>query len=108
MLIPTQCPQRFLQFAPPSNEHLVRCRVPLDWAMTQNNLGNALVALGERESGTARFEGAVSAYREALKEYTRVRVPLDWAMTQNNLGNALPRSDPYSTSFTITGQRRAR
>ncbi|MGH6935353.1 MAG: hypothetical protein ACRED2_04060 [Methylocella sp.] len=26
-------------------------RVPLDWAMTQNNLGNALLRLGERESG---------------------------------------------------------
>jgi tetratricopeptide (TPR) repeat protein len=68
-----------------------RERVPLDWAMTQNNLGNALQRLGEREAGTARLEEAVAAYREALKEYTRERVPLDWAMTQNNLGNALQR-----------------
>ena len=45
--------------------------------------------LGERESGTARLEEAVAAFREALKEWTRERVPLDWAMTQNNLGNAL-------------------
>ena len=66
-----------------------RERVPLDWAMTQNNLGNALRRLGERESGTARLEEAVAAYRAALKERTRERVPLDWAMTQNNLGNAL-------------------
>ena len=44
---------------------------------------------GERESGTARLEEAVAAYREALQEWTRERVPLDWAMTQNNLGNAL-------------------
>ena len=66
-----------------------RERVPLDWAMTQNNLGNALGSLGERESGTERLEGAVAAYREALKEYTRERVPLKWAMTQNNLGTAL-------------------
>ena len=55
----------------------------------QNNLGNALETLGERESGTARLEEAVAAYREALKECTRERVPLDWAMTQNNLGTAL-------------------
>ena len=54
-----------------------------------NNLGNALATLGERESGTARLEEAVTAYRDALLEYTRERVPLDWAMTQNNLGNAL-------------------
>ena len=45
--------------------------------------------LGERESGTARLEEAVAAYREALQEYTRARVPLQWATTQMNLGNAL-------------------
>ena len=55
-----------------------------------NNLGNALAALGERESGTARLEEAVTAYRDALEEWTRERVPLDWAMTQN-LGAALNR-----------------
>ena len=66
-----------------------RDRVPLDWAMTQMNLGNALWTLGERESGTARLEEAVAAYRAALEERTRERVPLDWAMTQMNLGNAL-------------------
>ena len=69
-------------------EH-TRDRVPLDWAMTQNNLGTALRVLGAREAGTARLEDAVTAFREALKERTRDRVPLDWAATQNNLGNAL-------------------
>jgi tetratricopeptide (TPR) repeat protein len=54
-----------------------------------NDAGIALWTLGERESGTARLEEAVAAYRAALEEYTRERVPLDWAMTQNNLGNAL-------------------
>ena len=63
--------------------------VPLDWAMTQNNLGTGLQTLGEQESGTGRLEEAVAAYREALKEYTRERVPLHWATTQNNLGTAL-------------------
>jgi tetratricopeptide (TPR) repeat protein len=53
------------------------------------NLGTALRTLGERESGTARLEEAVAAYRAALEERTRDRVPLDWAMTQHNLGNAL-------------------
>ena len=66
-----------------------RDRVPLDWARTQNNLGNALRILGARESGTARLDQAVEAYRAALLERTRDRVPPDWAMTQNNLGNAL-------------------
>ena len=57
--------------------------------MTQSNLGTALCTLGERESGTARLEEAVAAYRAALEERTRDRVPLDWARTQNILGNAL-------------------
>ena len=66
-----------------------REQVPLDWAATQNNLGNALRALGQRESGTARLEEAIAALHAALEEETRERVPLDWAATQGNLGNAL-------------------
>ncbi len=57
--------------------------------MTQNNLGSALKALGEREGGTARLEEAVAAYRAALEEQMRERVPLNWATTQSNLGKAL-------------------
>jgi tetratricopeptide (TPR) repeat protein len=68
---------------------LARDRFPLDWAMTQNNLGNALLALGERQSGAARLEEAITAYRDALLEFTRDRVPLQWATAQNNLGIAL-------------------
>ena len=66
-----------------------RDRVPLQWATTQYNLGNALSILGVRESNTAHLKEAIQAYREALKERTRDRVPLDWAETQNNLGAAL-------------------
>lgn len=68
---------------------VLRDQVPLDWAKTQNRLGNALLTLGQRESGTARLDEAVAAYQAALEEQTRDRVPLDWAKTQNNLGNAL-------------------
>jgi tetratricopeptide (TPR) repeat protein len=57
-----------------------RERVPLDWAKTQTNLGIALRTLGERESGTAKLEEAVAAYRDALKEFTRERAPLAWAI----------------------------
>src|SRR5208283_4908972 len=71
-------------------EEMTRERVPLQWAMTQNNLGNARAMLGQRESGTAWLEEAVAAFHAALKERTRERVPLDWAATQNSLiGNAL-------------------
>jgi tetratricopeptide (TPR) repeat protein len=57
--------------------------------LAQDNLGTALWTLGDRESGMARLEEAVAAYRDALKERTRERVPLDWATTQNNLETAL-------------------
>ena len=46
-----------------------RDRVPLNWAMTQTNIGTALLQrLGERESGTARLEeAAVCTFRAALE-----------------------------------------
>jgi tetratricopeptide (TPR) repeat protein len=72
-----------------ANRALKRTHPPKERGDWHNLLGNALQTLGERESGTARLEEAVSAYRAALEERTRDRVPLDWAMTQNNLGNAL-------------------
>ena len=56
-----------------------------------DDLGIALAHLGERESGTQRLEQAVTAYENALKEWTREKVPLQWATTQNNLGTALQR-----------------
>jgi hypothetical protein len=64
-------------------------RVPLDWATTQYNLGIALKAVGERESGTAKLDEAVAAYREALKERTRERDPLQWAASFGNQGVAM-------------------
>jgi len=63
---------------------------PLDIpAQTQSNLGAVLYMLGKRESGTAKLEAAVAAYREALKGLTRERAPFFWAMSQENLGVAL-------------------
>ncbi len=68
-----------------------RERVPLQWAATRNNLGTVLRTLGERESGTARLEEAVAAFRDALTERTRERVPFDWAISFGNQGVALTR-----------------
>jgi tetratricopeptide (TPR) repeat protein len=83
-------------------ELLPRERVPLDWATTQNDLGNALAKLGQRESGTARLKEAVTACRDAPQERTRERVPLDWAATQNDLGAALqPLGQRESGTFRL-------
>ncbi|MGA7655241.1 MAG: hypothetical protein WCA96_00455 [Methylocella sp.] len=59
----------------------------IEWAVNGICLGNALQALGVRESGTVRLEDAVSAYRDALQEFTRARVPLRWATVQMDLAS---------------------
>ncbi|GHU35765.1 hypothetical protein AGMMS50256_31420 [Betaproteobacteria bacterium] len=67
------------------------------WAESQYNLGKALKREGDhlpytaqREAGmVAAYREAVTAFREALKEFTRERVPLDWAKTQRALGSVL-------------------
>jgi tetratricopeptide (TPR) repeat protein len=66
-----------------------RERFPLAWAMTQNNLGNALQTWGEREGSAEHLKEAVAAYRAALEVRARERMPVHWALTQINLGNAL-------------------
>jgi hypothetical protein len=68
---------------------LPRKQNPQGWAMTKNNLGTALLTLGERESGTARLEEAVKIFYAALKKCPQDRAPLAWAKIQDNLGNAL-------------------
>ena len=45
--------------------------------MTQNNLGNALRALGDRESGAARLLEAAEAWNACL-EVTASAWPPDW------------------------------
>ncbi len=67
---------------------LSRC-VPLDWAMTQNQLGAALLRLGERESGTGRGLWRPSQPSARPCRNGPVRAPLQWAMAQMNLGVAL-------------------
>ena len=75
--------------------------LPQDWARTQNNLGIALWALGERlggPEGLRRLSEAVEAYRQALTVHTRDDLPQDWATTQNNLGIALR---PWASGWAV-------
>jgi CHAT domain-containing protein len=60
---------------------------PVEWAITQNNLGNAYREriLGEKAQN---IETAIAAYTQALSVRTQSAFPVEWAMTQNNLGNA--------------------
>jgi hypothetical protein len=63
--------------------------VPLDWAMTQNNLGVALESLGERESGTGHLEEAVAAYSAALAVFAPALEAYYTNISQANRDRAL-------------------
>ena len=69
-------------------EERTRERVPLDWAMTQNNLGTALTALGERESGTQRLEEAVAAYKTSIEVFESGQAAYQVKITEANLQKA--------------------
>lgn len=60
---------------------------PQDWAMTQNNLGNAY---RDRIQGdrAGNLERAIACYKQALEIYTREASPEEWATIQNNLALA--------------------
>jgi tetratricopeptide (TPR) repeat protein len=76
-----QCYREALRFRTPE-------AAPLDYAQTQNNLGNAYRNLptGDR---AANLEQAIQCYREALRFRTPEAAPLAYAQTQNNLGLVL-------------------
>ncbi len=60
---------------------------PLDYAMTQNNLGSAYWLLAQIEDREANLKRSVAAYEAALVYRTSEAAPLDYAGTQNNLGS---------------------
>ena len=68
-------------------EH-TRERVPLDWAMTQNNLGSVLRILGERDQGTQHLEEAVAAYQAALGIFEAAQASYYVEVTKANLRRA--------------------
>ena len=74
-----------------------RDRVPLDWAKTQANLGNALWRLGERESGTARLEEAINCWDAcltvALSAGLPERVPVERPNRNEAMAEIARRSD---------------
>ncbi|HEY7311927.1 MAG TPA: hypothetical protein VH643_21365 [Gemmataceae bacterium] len=68
---------------------------PVDWAKTQNNLGNAYEDLptGDR---AANLRKAIACYAAALRVFIETDFPSEWAATQHNLGDAyedLPTGD---------------
>jgi tetratricopeptide (TPR) repeat protein len=63
---------------------------PVDWARAQNNLGNVLADLAERQGQELNlYYMARTAFRSALEEWTQADEPLNWARAHNNLGTVL-------------------
>lgn len=62
---------------------------PAEWARVQDQLGNLLGILGQRQRGTRTLEEAIEAFQNALTYRHPDTMPGEWASTQNNLGNAL-------------------
>jgi len=60
---------------------------PADWALIQNNLGEAwrIMPTGDQAENLGK---AIAAYGLALEVRTREAHPAEWAATQNNLGTA--------------------
>jgi tetratricopeptide (TPR) repeat protein len=82
----------YLRIAIEANREALKVRTPdrfpMDYAMTQNNLGAAYQTLAGVEDKSENCKRAIEAYWEALKVSTIDRVPIQYAATQNNLGNA--------------------
>jgi hypothetical protein len=52
--------------------------------MTQNNLGNALEHLGERESGTARLEDTIRSFTLAIDVYHSAGANRNLSVVESN------------------------
>jgi len=61
---------------------------PLEWATTQNHLGNILAAQGQQLRDESLYEKAIKAFILAFEVFDQKNTPSDWATTQYNLGTA--------------------
>lgn len=67
-----------------------RARHPAEYAILQNNLATAFLAMpAVDETAKIREALAVQAFEEGLQVVTLIDHPSEYAMLQNNLGNAL-------------------
>lgn len=65
-----------------------RQQAPLEWAQTQNHLGNVLAAQAQQFRDEALYRKAIAAFELALEVLSQETAPADWAATQYNLGTA--------------------
>jgi tetratricopeptide (TPR) repeat protein len=65
-----------------------RRQAPVEWARTQNDLGNVLAAQAQQFRDEAMYRKAMAAFGLALEVLSKEKTPIDWATTQSNLGTA--------------------
>ncbi|MBH8556334.1 tetratricopeptide repeat protein [Nostocaceae cyanobacterium CENA357] len=76
-----------------------RSGFPVDWAMTQNNLGNAYSHRILKEQAE-NIEMAIAAYTAALEVYTRSAFPQDHAKTLFNLDFVYQDTKQFDLAYT--------
>jgi tetratricopeptide (TPR) repeat protein len=82
-----------------------RRRFPVEFAILQNNLATAFLAIPFSDERSKMREAlAVQAFEEGLNVVSLIEHPLEYAMLQNNLGNAL---QCVSTSHAVENSLRA-
>jgi len=59
--------------------------LPLEYAITQNNLGNAYRDLAGVRDKETNLEKAITAYQEVLKIYTEEKYPIIYQKVSSNL-----------------------
>lgn len=72
---------------------LTRDDAPVEWAMTQRQLGAILQIMAERANDKQILGLAADAFRATLSVLTRSDYPREWAAAQNRLGLAIYRLD---------------
>ncbi len=82
-----------------------RARFPREFAILQNNLATAFLAIPfTDERARLREALAVQAFEDGLRVVNLIDHPTEWAMLQNNLGNALQYA---SSSHVVENNLRA-
>jgi len=82
-----------------------RSRFPVEFAILQNNLATAFLAMPFADDNSKMREAlAVQAFEEGLSVVSLIEHPLEYAMLQNNLGNAL---QYVSSSHAVQNNLRA-
>ena len=92
-----------VQYYSEALKFLTRDEFPAQYAMTQNNLGNALrdLPVTTPDEHGENVRKAIACYEAALEIYKKDEYPVQYAMTQNNLGLA------YTDLPSATAEERA-